>query len=121
MGSPISYSLAMLVLDHLLNNVIPILNFDLLYIFKSVGDIICSIPFNTCQTNLELIDLFNRHIQFTIEEENQRSVPFLDIKSSELVKIELFHLRLVSETTDTRKTFDLLIENTTKIRNLILS
>ena len=80
MGSPISPILAQIVLDHLLDSVIPELPFQMPFLFKYVDDIICSVPTDQIQTTLNIFNSFNNKIQFTIEEETNQSVPFLDTK-----------------------------------------
>lgn len=80
MGSPISPVLALIVMDFLLDSVIPQLPFQLPFLFKYVDDIVCAIPHDQADTILHYFNSFNPHLQFTIEIEQQRGIPFLDAK-----------------------------------------
>lgn len=80
MGSILSPILAQYVMDDLIENCKTKLNFQFPFIKKYVDDIICSIPNNYIQETLNIFNNYNRHIQFTIEEETNNSVPFLDTK-----------------------------------------
>lgn len=48
------------------------------FLFQYVDDLILSIPEGSSQSTLETFNSFNEHIQFTIEEEKNMAVPFLD-------------------------------------------
>lgn len=78
MGSPISPILAQIVMDFLLEKIIAKLPFQLPFLFKFVDDIITSVPAHQINTSLEIFNSLNQNIQFTMEEENNNSVPFLD-------------------------------------------
>ncbi|KAK9892635.1 hypothetical protein WA026_021013 [Henosepilachna vigintioctopunctata] len=78
MGSPLSPILAMIVMDHLLDNVIPLLPFQLPFIYKYVDDLICAVPQSQVASVLETFNSFNNNLRFTVEVENNRGVPFLD-------------------------------------------
>lgn len=80
MGSPISPILATIILDHLLDIVIPKLPFKFPFIYKYVDDIICAIPSDNIQVTLTAFNSFHKNLQFTIEQEINNSVPFLDTK-----------------------------------------
>ncbi|XP_050506278.1 uncharacterized protein LOC126884400 [Diabrotica virgifera virgifera] len=80
MGSPISPILATIILDHLIDIGISKLPFSLPFIYKFVDDIICSVPFNHIQTVQAIFNSLNQNIQFTVENENENSIPFLDTK-----------------------------------------
>uniref|UniRef100_A0A6P7GU27 Uncharacterized protein LOC114346723 n=1 Tax=Diabrotica virgifera virgifera TaxID=50390 RepID=A0A6P7GU27_DIAVI len=80
MGSPISPILATIVTDHLLDNVITQLPFELPFLYKYVDDIICAVPSYHINTTLNIFNSFNKHLQFTIETETDLGVPFLDTR-----------------------------------------
>ncbi|KAJ8959261.1 hypothetical protein NQ317_019682 [Molorchus minor] len=63
MGSPVSPILAQYVMDDLLEN-----------------DIILTIPQGSTQTLLQVFNSYHPRLQFTIEEDDNHSVPFLDTK-----------------------------------------
>lgn len=78
MGSPISPIITTIILDELLNNVIPILPFRIPIIYKYVDDhdLVCSVSTDKNQETLNIFNSFNPHLQFTLEVENDRSIPF---------------------------------------------
>ena len=80
MGSPLSPILASIVMDHLLDNCIPKLPFDLPFLYKYVDDIVCSVPGCHVDTMLSVFNWFDSHLQFTVERETEISVPFLDTR-----------------------------------------
>lgn len=80
MGSTISSIIAQYVMDHILDNLIPLLPFELPFIKKFVDDIITAVPADQTQTILNIFNSYNNNIQFTIEIEQQYSIPFLDTK-----------------------------------------
>ena len=67
-------------MDDPLDDIIPKLPFNLPFIKKYVDDLILAIPRNNTDTILIIFNSYNNHIQFTIEEENNQSVSFLDTK-----------------------------------------
>lgn len=80
MGSPISPILATIILDHLLDSVIPGLPFSFAFIYKYVDDIICAVPSDFVPLTLTAFNSFNDSLKFTIEQESNCSVPFLDTR-----------------------------------------
>lgn len=80
MGATISPIAAQYIMDDLLNECIPKLPFQLPFLKKYVDDIICAIPSDQHETILNTFNSFHMRIQFTIEREQNRSVPFLDTK-----------------------------------------
>jgi Reverse transcriptase (RNA-dependent DNA polymerase) len=78
MGSTVSPIVAQYVMDDLLDTVIPNLPFNFTFIKKYVDDIICAIPANFTDDILQFFNAYNPHIQFTIELERDRKIPFLD-------------------------------------------
>lgn len=80
MGATLSPIISQFIMDDLLEECIPILSFKPPFLKKFVDDIITSIP-NECKNEiLQVFNTYNEHIQFTIEHETERSVPFLDTK-----------------------------------------
>ena len=80
MGSILSPSIARLVMDFVLDQIVPRLPFQLPFIKKYVDDIITAIPQDKIESTLHIFNDFNQHIQFTIEQETNNSVPFLDTR-----------------------------------------
>jgi hypothetical protein len=80
MGSPLSPIIATIVMDELLDKVIPKLDFQLPFIKKYVDDICCAVPADKIEYTKEVFNSFNNHLQFTVEQETNFSVPFLDTK-----------------------------------------
>ena len=80
MGSPLSPILATIIMDHVLDSVIPKLSFELPFVYKFVDDIVTVVPSDMIAHTLSVFNSFNEHIQFTVEEERDNFVPFLDCK-----------------------------------------
>lgn len=81
MGSPVSPILAQYVMDDLINDCLSKIEFEIPFLKKYVDDIILSIPSNSTEQLLVVFNSYNQRLKFTIEEEDQnRSVPFLDTK-----------------------------------------
>ena len=80
MGSVISPDLAEIVVNFLLRNVIPTLDFECGFVYQYVDDIIAYIPETKVDVTLNILNAFNRSIQFTVEREKDGFVPFLDMK-----------------------------------------
>lgn len=80
MGSNLSPVLANVVMSDLLHKSIPKLTFHLPFIFQYVDDLILSIPEDKEGEILEIFCSYDPHIKFTLEREDNRSVPFLDTR-----------------------------------------
>lgn len=80
MGANVSSIIAQYVMDLALDRIIQKLNFQIPFIKKFVDDIITAIPKNNIQTTLNTFNSYNNNIQFTIEREENNSLPFLDTK-----------------------------------------
>ena len=80
MGSNLSPVLANVVISDLLHKSIPRLTFQLPFIYQYVDDLIMSIPEDREDEILEVFCSYDPHIKFTVEREDNRSVPFLDTK-----------------------------------------
>ncbi|XP_060537265.1 uncharacterized protein LOC132708734 [Cylas formicarius] len=80
MGAIISPILAQYVMDDLLEVCVDKLSFQLPFLKKYVDDIITSIPESCVRETLTVFNSYDAHIQFTVEEEIDKSVPFLDTK-----------------------------------------
>lgn len=78
MGANISPIIAQYVMDDLLNTCIPLLPFNLPFIKKYVDDLICAVPNDKKHIILNIFNSYNKDIQFTMEEEKQNKIPFLD-------------------------------------------
>lgn len=80
MGSNLSPILAAIVMSKLLKTSIPKLSYQLPFIYQYVDDLILSVPSDGVQEILNTFNSFNDYIQFTVEMESERAVPFLDTK-----------------------------------------
>ena len=78
MGSPISPILAVMVMDHVLDGVVPGMPFDVPFIFKFVDDVITCVPRDKLDTVLTVFNNFDKNIQFTLEQETDNCIAFLD-------------------------------------------
>ncbi|UYV81045.1 hypothetical protein LAZ67_19002611 [Cordylochernes scorpioides] len=79
MGSPLSTILAEIVLSTIDSWITEIKPNEILIWSRYVDDIFCIITENSENHILETLNSFNSSIQFTIEKENNGSLPFLDI------------------------------------------
>ena len=78
MGSPIAPILADFVMDHVIDNVIGQLPMEI-NVYKYVDDLLLFIPEDE---SIRIVNIFNSvhdKLVFTIEEENEQSLPFLDL------------------------------------------
>lgn len=83
MGNPLSPTIADVILDKLLDSAIEILrnqNIEIKFIVKYVDDIFAIIKRKDESAILETLNNYHNKIQFTIEHEENNSIPFLDIK-----------------------------------------
>lgn len=93
MGSKVSPIAAQYVMDEVLDTCISVLDFEIPFIKKYVDDIICAIPSDSVQYTLEVLNSYHPNIQFTIEQETNHSVPFLDtlvIRQDQTVKTDWY-------------------------------
>ncbi|XP_062715754.1 uncharacterized protein LOC134291688 [Aedes albopictus] len=79
MGSPLSPILADIVLDSVIDAAMESLPFEITIFKKYVDDIFMAIPQNTEQQVLVAFNKVEPRLQFTIEAENERRLPFLDM------------------------------------------
>ena len=79
MGNPASPIMATLVMNELLETVIPTLPFDFPFLYLYVDDIICAIPANCENLVLNAFNSFHDRLKFTIEKETDYRLPFLDV------------------------------------------
>ena len=79
MGSTISPILVNFVLDDLVKDCLQFMPFYVPFVKRYVDDLILALPRQGIETALELFNTYNRHIQFTVEMEQNNSVPFLDM------------------------------------------
>lgn len=80
MGSPLSPVLGDLVMERLLDTVIPKLSFNPVFLKKYVDDIITSVPLDKVDEILLIFNSFHERLQFTIEREVDNQIPFLDME-----------------------------------------
>lgn len=79
MGSPISPSIADYFLNKLLDYVCSKLNFQPKLLVKYVDDLLMICPKNLVIEIQKLFNSFHDNIQFTIEEEKDKQIPYLDL------------------------------------------
>ncbi|XP_044766183.1 uncharacterized protein LOC123322305 [Coccinella septempunctata] len=79
MGSPASPDLAELVMLELFEFVAGKLNFDIPIMKICVDDTFLLIPEDHIESTLDLFNSFHEKLQFTVEIENNKSLPFLDV------------------------------------------
>jgi hypothetical protein len=80
MGSPISSAIANLAMEVMLERITNLLPFDLPFLFIFVDDILTAIPEGIVEETLEIFNAVNDKIQFTMELECNRQIPYLDLK-----------------------------------------
>lgn len=78
MGSAISSLLADIVMDDLESDCLQKLGFSPLFYFRYVDDIILCIPENKVDFTLETFNSYHNKLQFTIENEKDNRINFLD-------------------------------------------
>lgn len=79
MGSIISPVIADIIMNDLINYSLSKLPFSLPFIFHYVDDIICSIPEDKINLVLDIFNSYHPNLKFTVETEQNFSIPFLDI------------------------------------------
>lgn len=80
MGSNLSPILANIVMSNLIKTSINKLTFSIPFLYQYMDDLILAVPHTGKEEILQIFNDYNQHIKFTIEEENQSSVPFLDTR-----------------------------------------
>ncbi|XP_036317378.1 uncharacterized protein LOC118732355 [Rhagoletis pomonella] len=84
MGNPLSPTIADIIMDDLLDNTISELkqhfNIDIKFINKYVDDIFAITNRNDVNTILETLNKYHPKLQFTMEMEENASIPFLDVR-----------------------------------------
>lgn len=78
MGSKLSPILAQYVMDYILDECLPKVPYQPAFLKKFVDDIILAVPNDGVESILDILNNFDPHIKFTVEKEENRSVPFLD-------------------------------------------
>lgn len=79
MGSKISPILVNYVLDDLVRDCLDYMPFYIPFVKRYVDDLLLSVPKDRYTTALELFNSYDRYVQFTVEEETNNSIPFLDM------------------------------------------
>ncbi|XP_037034378.1 uncharacterized protein LOC119073176 [Bradysia coprophila] len=79
MESPASPVFADLVLEILEDDVIKKLPFKLLFYWRYVDDIITGVPADKVNEMKDAFNKYNKHIQFTVEEELNQRISFLEV------------------------------------------
>ena len=88
MGSPVSVVVAEIVIQHMERKIFDS-NYDFLFWYHYVDDILTCIPKNEIKQILLFINSINRNIQFTLEQEENNIINFLDLK---IIKSSSGHL-----------------------------
>lgn len=79
MGSPISSTVAQLVMEFVEENVLQKLDFDILFFKRYVDDCLTAIPENKTTDILNAFNKFHKKLKFTSEIEEQDKINFLDL------------------------------------------
>ncbi|XP_030763974.1 uncharacterized protein LOC115888393 [Sitophilus oryzae] len=79
MGSKISPILVNFVLDDLVKDCLHYMPHHIPFVKRYVDDLLLAVPKDQIGMTLEFFNTYDRHIQFTVEEETNRAVPFLDM------------------------------------------
>lgn len=80
MDSTLSPILAALVMSNLLHTCIEKLPFQVPLLYQYVDDLILAIPYTETNLVLQTFNSFDQYLEFTIELEENNSIPFLDTK-----------------------------------------
>lgn len=80
MGSPLSAPLAVLIMEHLENHILPTLNLHIPFFKRYVDDIITAVPHDEINTIVTALNSFHPKLQFTHETETDNKISFLDIQ-----------------------------------------
>ncbi|KAI4476761.1 hypothetical protein M0804_013305 [Polistes exclamans] len=80
MGNPASPVLANIVMSYILKKVEGMLPFKVPFLKVYVDDIVTAIPKDGIEVTIKTFNSVNKKIQFTIEVENNKTLPFLDLK-----------------------------------------
>lgn len=83
MGNPLSPTIADIILDNLLDSAIEILktkNINIKFIVKYVDDFLAIVKSNEVEEILKTLNSYHDKLQFTVEQEEDRSIPYLDMK-----------------------------------------
>ncbi|XP_044759757.1 uncharacterized protein LOC123317345 [Coccinella septempunctata] len=101
MGSKLSPILSLYVMDYLIRKCIPKLIFKPPFLKKFVDDVITAIPNTEKENVLTIFNGFNEHIQFTMEEEDEKqSIPFLDTRvyrCDDIIKLDWYTKSISSD------------------------
>ena len=79
MGSPLGPVLADVFLIELENSLLPKLTKYITLWKQYVDDTICFVKVGTTEFIISVLNSIDKNIQFTFEEENNETIPFLDI------------------------------------------
>ena len=78
-GSPLGAVLVDIFMIELENSLLPNMNKYITFWTRYVDDKICFVKIGTTEFIISLLNSFDENIQFTFEEENDETIPFLDI------------------------------------------
>ena len=79
MGSPLGPVLAEVFVIELENSLLPQLTKYITFWKQYVDDTICFVKVGTTEFIISVLNSVDKNIQFTFEEENNETIPFLDI------------------------------------------
>ena len=79
LGSPLVLVLVDIFLIELENSLLPKLTKYITFWKRYVDDTICFVKIDTTEFIISVLNSFDINIQFTFEEENDETIPFLDI------------------------------------------
>ncbi|XP_062704303.1 uncharacterized protein LOC134286667 [Aedes albopictus] len=79
MGNPLSPTIADLVMEALLDNVVARIDFPFPVLKKYVDDLMLAVPKDKIEEVRKIFNEYNEKIQFTVEVEENGKIPFLDL------------------------------------------
>lgn len=80
MGSPVSPAIANIVMSALIRSSLQKLSFQTPFFYQYVDDLVTAVPLDQIEEILDTFNSFDVHLKFTVEKENENSVPFLDTR-----------------------------------------
>ncbi|XP_062715777.1 uncharacterized protein LOC134291698 [Aedes albopictus] len=94
MGNPLSPTIADLVMETLLDNVVTRVSFPFPVLKKYVDDLMLAVPKDKIEEVRTIFNSYHEKIQFTVEVEQEGKIPFLDLllvrQSDQTIKTEWY-------------------------------
>lgn len=99
MGSPASPVIADIVMEELLDVTMKKMTTKPKIMTKYVDDLFAIVKINEIDDTLKILNSFNRHIQFTMEKENENKLPYLDAivyRRENILKLDWYQKSMAS-------------------------